>query len=442
MSSHRHDTPPVSYIDPAATRSATDLSAREEALLSLVNRHAVVAPTIEAVLQDLFDDVAPVFASDRIGLAFLDESGERLTATHVVANYRPLRLREGYSAELTGTSLAEVIERGSPRLIGDLEQYLDENPRSASSRLAVAEGIRSSMTCPLAVDGRVVGVMFLSSQRKWAFGELEVRLMQAITERLSRVIERAWRQAQVEAANRAYFEMLGFVTHELKSPVAGLVTDARLMRAGYLGPVSDQQAEKLDRMVGRAEHLLGLITEYLNLARIERGDLQASVSDLADVGAEVLAPSQDAVEPLIVSKGMRVTRDFPAEPVALQGDAVLLRIVGVNLLSNAAKYGFEGGEIRVTLRREGDHVLIGVRNEGHGFPEAERGKLFKRFSRLNLPALAREKGTGVGLYTVWRIVRLHGGRVTAASEEGRWAEFTVRLPRASKARRDILSARS
>lgn len=172
MSSLRHDTPPVVYNEPATAASPPDLSAHEKALLDLVNLRAVSAPTLEALLAALFDDVAPVFGSDRIGLAFLDEAGEHLTAANVVANYRPLRLKVGYPAPLAGSSLAAVIERGVPRVIGDLEQYAAENPGSASSRLAVAEGVRSSMTCPLSVDGRVVGVMFLSSQRKWAFGEL------------------------------------------------------------------------------------------------------------------------------------------------------------------------------------------------------------------------------------------------------------------------------
>jgi len=73
-------------------------------------------------------------------------------------------------------------------------------------------------------------------------------------------------------------------------------------------------------------------------------------------------------------------------------------------------------------------VALAVWNEGPGFPEAEKSRLFRKFSRLQTPELLKQKGTGVGLYTSWRIVRLHGGRIRADSEEGHWAEFRVELP--------------
>ena len=428
MSSYRHDTPPVLYGEPVAAAPTSELPARERALLDLVNQRVVTAPTLDGVIDALFDDVAPIFSCDRMGLAFLDEQGEHLTSTHAVATYTPLRLTKGFTASLEGSSLAEVIRRGVPRLIGDLEQYLVDHPDSDASRLAVAEGIRSSMTCPLVVDDRAVGVLFLSSRAKWAFGEMEVRLFQAITDRLSRVVERAWRLHQVEAANSAYFEMLGFVSHELKSPVAGLATDARLLRSGYLGPLNEKQGEKLDRMVRRAEYLLGLVNDYLDLARVERADLTLAPADLADVAVQVLAPALDVVEPLVSERGLRVTTELPPTPVTLRADPTLLRIVLVNLLSNAAKYSFEGGGIHVRLSADAASVEVAVRNDGPGFAAGDRPKLFRRFSRLTQPAVGGQKGTGVGLYTVSRVVRLHGGKVRATSEEGRWAEFTVTLP--------------
>jgi len=80
------------------------------------------------------------------------------------------------------------------------------------------------------------------------------------------------------------------------------------------------------------------------------------------------------------------------------------------------------------VRRDPDLLAVTVWNEGPGFPESERGKLFRKFSRLQVPELLRRKGSGVGLYTSWRIVNLHGGRISARSEPGAWAEFSFTIP--------------
>jgi len=251
------------YVPEGPPPDDKDLPARERELLDLVNDRLATASTLEGVLDALFDDAAPILSCDRIGLAFLDDRGERLTSTHVVARYRPLHLAKGYSAPLSGSSLSAVIARGVPRIIGDLEQYLHENPGSQSSRLAVGEGVRSSLTCPLSVDGRPVGVLFFSSQKRWAFGELEVRLLQAVTERLSRAIERAWWASRVEAGRRACVATLGFVRREIMLPVADLVADARQLRSGSAGPVTGPQVLRLDRMTRRAEELSESVNDYV-----------------------------------------------------------------------------------------------------------------------------------------------------------------------------------
>ncbi len=98
----------------------------------------------------------------------------------------------------------------------------------------------------------------------------------AIAERLSQAVEKAWRIEELEQANYAYTQMLGFVSHELKSPVASMVTDARLLADGYLGDMPPQQKDKLERLIRKGEYLLDLVREYLDLARVEGGELEAA----------------------------------------------------------------------------------------------------------------------------------------------------------------------
>jgi GAF domain-containing protein len=259
MSRDRHDTPVLNYRAADPSPHDDELSARERLLLRLVNQRVVMAPTLSGVLDALFDDAAPVLPCDRMGLAFVDDDGASLTAAHVVAGYRPLRLRQGYRAPLAGSSLEQVIRQGTPRLIGDLEQYLAEHPGSASTRLCVAEGIRSSLTCPLRVDDRPVGVLFLSSLQPWAFGELEVRLVQAVTDRLSRVVERAWRQHRAETVSHAYEHDLDQAARQVRGTAAALLDDLDALRSGRLGPLTAAQQERLERMARLARGLSGVL---------------------------------------------------------------------------------------------------------------------------------------------------------------------------------------
>jgi signal transduction histidine kinase len=254
-----------------------------------------------------------------------------------------------------------------------------------------------------------------------------------ITERLSQAVEKAWRIEQLEEANNAYAQMLGFVSHELKSPVASMVTDARLLAQGYLGEISEEQRAKVESLARKGEYLLNLVREYLDLARVEGGDLGIELRPRVDINAEVVAEAGDMVRTQLEARGMRLIMQTPQEPLVCC-DPTLLRIVLVNLLDNAVKYGAEAGEIRLTVEAGGDHyaqphkLRMCVWNEGPGFPAEQRNKLFKRFSRLNDPALRAQRGTGVGLYNAWRIIQLHGGRITAESRHGEWAQFCFEIP--------------
>jgi signal transduction histidine kinase len=416
------------YLDPFRDRGPRQrISADERATLRMVNQKVAAKQSLNDVADFLFEGTRSLIPCDRIGLAFVDESGERVTAQYARADYQPLLLTKGYTADLRGTSLERVIKSAQPRIIDDLEGHAKGHPASHSSHLLVREGVRSSLTCPLVVEGRVLGFMFRDSLRPKAFDAHHVQLEMSISERLSQAVEKAWRIEQLTAANQAYLEMLAFVSHEIKNPIASLVTDARLLSQGYLGPLEPAQVDKVERMIGKGEYLLGLVQDYLDLARVDGGDLALNVRREVDVLAAIVAPALDLVRSDMDRRGMRYELELPAETVTAECDQGLLRIVVVNLLSNAVKYGDQGGLIRVRLVRETARLEVSVWNQGPGFPPEDRGRLFRRFSRLRARGEAR-RGTGVGLYSAWRIVRLHNGRIRARSELGSWAEFSFELP--------------
>lgn len=399
----------------------------EQAVLDLINQKIAAAPTLDDLMGFLFDTVRQLYPCDRVGLAFIEDDGRRVAAHWTRALYEPIHLRKGYSEDISQSSLRTVIESGSPRIIYDLEEYLREHPRSFSSSILVKEGVRSSMTCVLAVEDRPVGLVFLSSRVPHSYTPYHVRLWQAIAERLSQAVEKAWRIEQLTAAYQAYTEMLGFVSHELKNPVASMITDARVLAQGYMGPMDPKHVAKLEKLIKKGEYLLDLVRNYLDLARMEGGKLTLAPRKM-DLIADVIEPSIDIVLPQIQEKEQTLERRYPQDPLEIEADPALLKIVLVNFVGNASKYGNPKGLIRIRVERSETGVLVGVWNEGPGWPAEERTKLFRKFSRLQTPELQTRKGTGVGLYTSWRIVRMHGGRVDAHSEQGHWAEFTVEIP--------------
>lgn len=402
-------------------------SPREAEALDLVNRKVAAGRNLEEVLDFLFRATRDVCPCDRLGVAFLEEDGRRVVARRAVADYGPLLLAAGWAEDLAATTLGPVLESEAPRVLDDLPAHLATRPSSRATRLLVEEGVRSSLTGRLVVEGRVLGFLFRSARRPRAYDARQARLHLAVGERLAQAVEKAWLLDRLAEANAGYLEMLGFVSHELKSPLAALVMDGETLLGGYAGAVDDVARATVGRMVRKATYLGRLVKEYLDLARVEQGDLAVRRVP-CDLLADVVAPALDVVRSLLDERRCRLVRDLPPGPLPAAVDPELMTVVLVNLLGNAAKYAREEGEVRLRVRRDGPLLRAAVRNEGPGFRPEERARLFRRFSRLPDPELAGRPGSGVGLYTCRRIVALHGGRIEADSEPGSWAEFRFEVP--------------
>lgn len=227
--------------------------------------------------------------------------------------------------------------------------------------------------------------------------------------------------------NRAYRETLGFVTHELKSPLASIVLGIEAIRDGLLGPVTSEQESVLRSAAHSAEYLRDTIGNYLNLNRIEEGALELKLRPVR-FAPEVIRPVVERFTKLAEERSMRITCEVPEDLVGTC-DPALIGSVFQNLVSNAVKYASAGGEIRIRGARSetADSVRFEVWNEGPGFEPEDGEKMFQKFVRLAAGADTRS-GTGLGLFVSDQIVRRHGGKIWAESEPGRWACFLFELP--------------
>ena len=169
---------------------------------------------LEEVLNQVFESFQSIIPYDRIGCSMLEDGGRTVRAVWTRSHTAAPGLGAGYRAPLAGSSLARIIETGRPRIINDLERHLREHPESHSTRLILADGVRSSLTCPLVALGKRVGFVFFSSHRPDTYSERHVDLLMQIAGQLSLVVEKGRLYAELlqvkadlEAANRALSEV-------------------------------------------------------------------------------------------------------------------------------------------------------------------------------------------------------------------------------------------
>ena len=255
-----------------------------------------------------------------------------------------------------------------------------------------------------------------------------------VAERQARAdAERA--SAEAAAASHAKSQFLATMSHELRTPLNAIAGHIQLVELGLHGPVTEAQQFALHRAQLAQRHLLGLINDVLNLARIEAGrvEYRSTEVDVADLAADV-AP---LIEPQLSAKSITFTVDVPpVHTLAAWADREKTSQVLLNLLSNAAKFTEAGGHVTLEARAEAGHdgtavVVFRVRDTGRGIPVEDRTRIFEPFVQLDTGYVRQQEGTGLGLAISRDLARgMHGDLTLATSTEERGSVFVFTLPRA------------
>jgi PAS domain S-box-containing protein len=248
-----------------------------------------------------------------------------------------------------------------------------------------------------------------------------------ITEKV--LAERAAHDAKVaaEAANIAKSQVLANMSHELRAPLNAILGLSEVLENGIAGPLQSRQGEYVGLIRQSGEHLLHLIDDIFDLARIDAGklDLHEEVLEPGSLIARAVALVKDRAAAGLLKLAVDIERDMPP----LTADRTRLTEILLNLLSNAIKFTELGGAINVLVRRteEGGAALV-VRDNGRGMTEAEVETALERFGQVDEGLVRRKEGCGLGLPLARKLAELHGGSLTLKSEMGRGTTATVILP--------------
>jgi PAS domain S-box-containing protein len=299
-------------------------------------------------------------------------------------------------------------------------------------------GLRSLVSVPIGVGATFVGVLTFAlgrGRRRYEAGDVAVceeltRMINIAADnaRLSRERTELLQQAEAareraEAANQAKDEFLAMLGHELRNPLAPILTAVQLMKLR-----GDTASEREQVIIERqAQHMVRLVDDLLDVARITRGKVALRETAL-DLRA-VVHKAVEIISPLLEQKQHRLTLDLPAEPLNVFGDEARLSQVFANLLSNAARYTAPQGQIRLHVERDGNEVVVHVRDNGSGISADMLPRVFELFAQAPQRSDRSEGGLGLGLTLVRNLVSMHGGEVSAHSDgPGQGSEFVVRLP--------------
>jgi PAS domain S-box-containing protein len=399
--------------------------ALERALREATERRARVAVERELRLSEARYRTAFEYAPE--ALLTFDLASERI----VDANQAAVRL--------VGRPAAEI--RASPFAALSPESMPDGTPRIETSRELIARLLGGEEVPPidwhfLHASGEVIPVEMRvarlpsDDQQLLRVTIIDMRDRLRLEEIRRRAVELELQNRRIQEANRLKSEFLANMSHELRTPLNAIIGFAELLHDGQVDPETPQHKEFLGDILASGRHLLQLINDVLDLAKVEAGklDFRPEAVNLARLVDEVVAVTRTTA----AHKQLQMSCEVDPSIVDVVLDAGRFKQIAYNYLSNALKFTPDGGRVTIRVVPENDREFrLEVEDTGPGIEPADIGRLFIEFQQLEAGAAKRHQGTGLGLALTRRLVEAQGGTVGVRSTPGKGSVFHAILPRAS-----------
>jgi signal transduction histidine kinase len=407
--------------------------------LSRLTAHLNAGLYIEEILDKIYDDLKNLFPYNRIGYAIIHDQDYSVQAIWAKSDQPNIYLRKGYKAPLQGSSLERILVSGEPRIINDLESYLKLKPESTSTRMIIAEGMRSSLTCPLVSEGKKVGFIFFSSIYPNTYTSDHVNLFQEIANHIAVIVEKGQLTSELvkqkneieklnvelNRLNQIKNEFLAITAHDLRNPMSYIQLASSLLLEQE-SKIPDPDYQKIVRDIHKnAEYLNKLLNDLLDITLMETGAFRINSTAIP-----IIPFIQDTISyhTDLAQKKQIIIQYSPEADGAIYADPLRLRQVLDNLISNAIKFSPPESKIYIRAYRQLGGWRIEVKDQGPGLKDEDKPKIFKEYARLSARPTGGEKSTGLGLAITYRIIEAHGGEIGVEPSENSGSIFWFALP--------------
>jgi signal transduction histidine kinase len=373
-------------------------------------------------------------AGTSAGMMFEFEEGEaafHLRAAHNM-DQRLVDLQHAEPVRLGEGAVGQAVQTRRPVQIEDLRasQY---TARVQVRQTLIELGYRSVLAVPLLVEERILGALIVFRRDAGGFAPATVDLLRTFGTQSALAIQNArlFREIQtksreLEVANQHKDEFLASMSHELRTPLNAIIGFSEVMLERLFGEVNAKQEEYLHDILSSGRHLLSLINDILDLAKIEAGRMELEPADFD------LPQAIDNALVLVRERAMRrgITLEQSIDPRLgeIKGDERKIKQVMLNLLSNAVKFTPEGGRIDVRAVLADGVAEISVVDTGVGIAPEDHAAVFEEFRQVGTDYARKHEGTGLGLALARKFVELHGGTIRVESQLGQGATFTFTIP--------------
>ncbi len=299
-----------------------------------------------------------------------------------------------------------------------------EDPRCEYPEAARQEGVTSMLSIPLMLSGDVIGALRIYTSEPREFTTEDIDFLSAVANlgaialekaklhesKLSELEESAKELKRLEEGREQLLRFLGIAAHDLKAPLAAIQSYLNVMLGGFVGELNEKQGNMLQRSSIRITELLNLISDLLDIPRIETGQLVQEIRTTSIT--EILDDCVEELRSLSEQKGIELEANIPKSISPIKASGPRVKQVVCNLVSNAINYSTEGSKMTLNVKESDGEILVEVLDEGIGIPPQDLPHVFDDFFRASN---VETKGTGLGLSIAKRIIEAHGGRIWVES---------------------------